>query len=323
MTTAAKDQVQRLLALVPYLRARDGIAIEQVAADFGVSPGQIGNDLHVLWFCGLPGAVSGDLIDVDMDALDGEGVVRLGNADYLGRPLRLDVHEALALIVALRTLHEVCGPGERDAIDRALLKLESAAGDAMSRAEQVDVQIEAPDRAVSDAVNESLRAGKRLRIAYYVPARDETTEREVDPMRLVVAEGRSYLEAWCRRVEDVRMFRLDRIAQIEVLAAAAEPPPQARSRDLSAGLFQPSPTDLLATVELDPSARWVAEYYPCESVTELGSGRMRVTLHVSDPAWLRRLVLRLGGAARLVSPAEDAAAIRAAAAEALKAYDTA
>lgn len=323
MTTAAKDQVQRLLALVPYLRARDGIAIEQVAADFGVSPGQIGNDLHVLWFCGLPGAVSGDLIDVDMDALDGEGVVRLGNADYLGRPLRLDVHEALALIVALRTLHEVCGPGERDAIDRALLKLESAAGDAMSRAEQVDVQIEAPDRAVSDAVNESLRAGKRLRIAYYVPARDETTEREVDPMRLVVAEGRSYLEAWCRRVEDVRMFRLDRIAQIEVLAAAAEPPPQARSRDLSAGLFQPSPTDLLATVELDPSARWVAEYYPCESVTELGSGRMRVTLRVSDPAWLRRLVLRLGGAARLVSPAEDAAAIRAAAAEALKAYDTA
>ena len=323
MTTAAKDQVQRLLALVPYLRARDGIAIEQVAADFGVSPGQIGNDLHVLWFCGLPGAVSGDLIDVDMDALDGEGVVRLGNADYLGRPLRLDVHEALALIVALRTLHEVCGPGERDAIDRALLKIESAAGDAMSRAEQVDVQIEAPDRAVSDAVNESLRAGKRLRIAYYVPARDETTEREVDPMRLVVAEGRSYLEAWCRRVEDVRMFRLDRIAQIEVLAAAAEPPPQARSRDLSAGLFQPSPTDLLATVELDPSARWVAEYYPCESVTELGSGRMRVTLRVSDPAWLRRLVLRLGGAARLVSPAEDAAAIRAAAAEALKAYDTA
>ena len=127
----------------------------------------------------------------------------------------------------------------------------------------------------------------------------------------------------CRRVEDVRMFRLDRIAQIEVLAAAAEPPPQARSRDLSAGLFQPSPTDLLATVELDPSARWVAEYYPCESVTELGSGRMRVTLRVSDPAWLRRLVLRLGGAARLVSPAEDAAAIRAAAAEALKAYDTA
>jgi len=323
VTTAAKDQVQRLLALVPYLRARDGIAIEQVAADFGVSPGQIGNDLHVLWFCGLPGAVSGDLIDVDMDALDGEGVVRLGNADYLGRPLRLDVHEALALIVALRTLHEVCGPGERDAIDRALLKLESAAGDAMSRAEQVDVQIEAPDRAVSDAVNESLRTGKRLRIAYYVPARDETTEREVDPMRLVVAEGRSYLEAWCRRVEDVRMFRLDRIAQIEVLAAAAEPPPQARSRDLSAGLFQPSPTDLLATVELDRSARWVAEYYPCESVTELGSGRMRVTLRVSDPAWLRRLVLRLGGAARLVSPAEDAAAIRAAAAEALKAYDTA
>ena len=193
----------------------------------------------------------------------------------------------------------------------------------MSAAAQVDVQIETPDRAVADAVNESLRNGRRLQIAYYVPARDETTEREVDPMRLVVAEGRSYLEAWCRRVEDVRMFRLDRIARIEVLAAAAEPPPQARGRDLSAGLFQPSPEDLLATLELDQGARWVAEYYPCESVTELQAGRLRVTLRVGDPAWLRRLVLRLGGAARLVSPADIAAEIRAVAAQALEAYDTA
>ena len=323
MSAAAKDQVQRLLALVPYLRARDGIAIDQVAKDFGVSTAQVGNDLHVLWFCGLPGAVSGDLIDIDMDALDGEGVVRLANADYLGRPLRLDAHEALALIVALRTLHEVCGSAEREAIDRALAKLESAAGDAGSSAEQVAVAIETPDREVAEAVNDALRERKRLHIAYYVPARDETTHRDVDPMRLVVAEGRSYLEAWCRRVDDVRMFRLDRIAEIRVLDAPAEPPPEARGRDLSAGLFQPASGDLLATLELEPSARWVAEYYPCESVTELGGGRLQVSLRVSEPAWLRRLVLRLGGAARLTAPAETAAQVRTAAEQALAAYESA
>jgi proteasome accessory factor C len=323
VTTAAKDQVQRLLALVPYLRKRDGIALESVAADFGVSPAQISNDLHVLWFCGLPGAVSGDLIDVDMDALDGEGVVRLGNADYLGRPLRLDVHEALALIVALRTLGEVCGALEREAVDRALAKLESAAGDAISAAEQVDVRIEAPERSVADAVSDALRRGRRLHLGYYVPARDETTQRDVDPMRLVVAEGHSYLEAWCHRVEDVRMFRLDRIADIEVLDQPAEPPVQAQSRDLSAGLFQPSERDLLATLELDSSARWVAEYYPCESVAELEGGRLRVALRASDPAWLERLVLRLGGAARLVAPADMVSQIREIARNALAAYNPA
>jgi proteasome accessory factor C len=50
------------------------------------------------------------LIDIDMDAVDGEGVIHLSNADYLTRPLRLSADEALALVLALRTLREVAGP---------------------------------------------------------------------------------------------------------------------------------------------------------------------------------------------------------------------
>jgi proteasome accessory factor C len=320
MSEAAKDQVQRMLALVPYLRRRDGVRVEDVARDFGVTPQQVVSDLNVLWFCGLPGAVSGDLIEIDMDALDGDGVVRLDNADYLGRPLRLEAQEAVALIVALRTLREVCGPAEREAVDRALAKLESAAGDAVSPAAQVDVRIEATDRGVTDAVNQALAANRRLHLGYYVPARDETTQRDVDPMRLVVAEGHTYLEGWCHRVHDVRLFRLDRIATVEVLDAPALPHPEAVPRDLSQGLFQASSSDLLATLELDPTASWVPEYYPCESVEPAGDGGLRVSLRVSDPAWLRRLVLRLGGAARVLCPSELADEVRVAAAQALAAY---
>jgi len=102
----ARDQVQRLLALVPYLRENDGARVDDVAKEFGVRPKQIIADLKVLWFCGLPGLGMGDLIDVDMDALEGEGVIRVSNADYLSRPLRLDSSEAAALIVALRALRE-------------------------------------------------------------------------------------------------------------------------------------------------------------------------------------------------------------------------
>ena len=128
-TANAQEQVERMLALVPYLRSRDGIPVDDVARDFGVPPAQIIKDLKVLWFCGLPDAVTGDMIDIDMEALDGEGVVKLSNADYLTRPLRLAPHEALALMVALRALQEVSGPGQRDAVDRALAKLEAATGE--------------------------------------------------------------------------------------------------------------------------------------------------------------------------------------------------
>ena len=38
MSQTAQDQVRRLLALVPYLREREGVKVEQVAKDFGVDP---------------------------------------------------------------------------------------------------------------------------------------------------------------------------------------------------------------------------------------------------------------------------------------------
>src|SRR4028119_2101475 len=103
VTYGARAQVPRMLAMVPYLRGRAEVPVDQVARDFGVSRAQVVKDLGVLWFCGLPEAVTGEMIDVDMDALDRDGVVRIDNAEFLPRPLRLTVAEALSPIVPPRT----------------------------------------------------------------------------------------------------------------------------------------------------------------------------------------------------------------------------
>lgn len=320
MTANAQNQVERMLALVPYLRDRDGIAVDQVARDFGVKPAQIVKDLKVLWFCGLPNSVSGDMIDIDMEALDGEGVVKLSNADYLTRPLRLAPHEALALMVALRALREVSAPGERDVVDRALKKIEAATGDIGERAAAVDIHIDPVDTQIRIVVEQALRDGKRLAITYYTPSRDATTDREVDPMRLIFFEGHSYLEAWCLKAEEVRMFRLDRMRSAAILDQTATPPADAQRADLSNGLFQPDESDPTAVLELEPQARWVADYYPVESVEELGDGRLRVRLRFSNNGWLERLVLRLGGLAKLLEPHELGEDVQARASAALRNY---
>ncbi|MGH3464200.1 MAG: helix-turn-helix transcriptional regulator [Kribbellaceae bacterium] len=314
--SSARDQVQRLLALVPYLRDNDGARVDDVAREFGVKPKQILADLKVLWFCGLPGAQMGDLIEIDIDAAEGDGVIHLTNADYLARPLRLAADEALALLTALRTLREVAADTDRAAVDRAIAKLEAAAGAGAS----AHVHVEPADPEIAETVNRALAQRRRLHLTYDVPSRDETTERDVDPMRLVVSEGRSYLEAWCRLAEDVRLFRLDRIAAAKLLDLPSEPPPEATPRDLSHGMFQPSEADLLATVRLAPPARWVAEYYPTESVTEDADGSLLITLRVADTAWLQRLVLRLGGYATVVEPVALGDQIAATARTALAAY---
>jgi proteasome accessory factor C len=321
--SGARDQVGRLLALVPYIQSRDEVSVEQAAADFGVPPAQIVKDLNVLWFCGLPGLGMGDLIDVDMDALEGEGVIRVSNADYLSRPLRLDSSEAAALIVALRALREGGDDDVRPIVDRTLNKLEAAAGDAAAVAAQVDIRLPERQSHVDELRQRLSRAvdeRRQVRLDYYVPTRDESTERVVDPLKVVTADGNTYLDAYCHLAEDQRLFRLDRISSARVLDVPVDDHAGLRPRDLADGIFQPSTEDLLATLRLDPSARWVAEYYPVEDTEEQEDGGLVVRLRVGDPAWLTRLMLRLGGSAELVDPTELAGQVRRVAADALAHY---
>ena len=311
------DQLPRLLALVPYLLARPGVRVADVAATFGVTEERLRKDLDLLWVCGLPGHGPGDLIDVEFE---GDTITLIEPAGVT-RPLRLTVDEALALVVALRALAETPGLVERDPVDRALAKVEEAAGAAAEGAERVAVSVEGETR-VLPVVRAALDQGRALHLSYYVPARDETTERDVDPVRLLLVEGRTYLEAWCRRVEGVRLFRLDRVAEVALLDEPSAPPADVELRDVSQGLFRPSPDDLLVTMALRPAAAWVADYHPCESVVEQDDGSLVVTLRARDTAWVRRLALRLGEQGQVLAPAELAAEVRADARRALAAYET-
>jgi proteasome accessory factor C len=116
------------------------------------------------------------------------------------------------------------------------------------------------------------------------------------------------------------MFRLDRMRRAAVLGTPASPPQDARVTDLSQGLFQPDPEDPEAVIDLEPAARWVAEYYPIEAAEERADASLRITLRFSDREWLQRLVLRLGGHATLVEPADLADAVRDRARRALALY---
>ena len=104
-----------------------------------------------------------------------------------------------------------------------------------------------------------------MRLTYYVPARDEESERVVDPRGVVTSGGVAYLDAWCHSAEAPRLFRLDRIHEAAVLDSPVETAPEP-PRDLSDGLFQRSQETTLVTLLLQPQARWVVEYYQVEQV---------------------------------------------------------
>jgi proteasome accessory factor C len=315
--TPATDRLQRLLALVPYVVSRKVVGLADTAAAFGVSERELVDDLNMLWCVEIRSPDPYCPIDLSYEG----GEIVVSEAESIDRPLRLGVDEASALLVALRMLAEVSSLEDRSALSRTIAKLEAAAGEAGAVSAQVAVQVD--DRGagnVAAQVRDALERGRRLHLSYYVPGRDEATERDVDPMRLLVVEGRTYLEGWCLRAEAVRLFRLDRVLALAVLDEAASVPAQARPRDVDQGLYRPSADDAAVELELSAAGRWVAEYYPCEHVEELGDGRLQVGLRTPDTRWVRRLALRLGEDGRVISPPELAAQVREDAAAALAQY---
>jgi proteasome accessory factor C len=294
---AVAARLPRLLSLVPYLLAHPGVRVAQVASDFGVSEQQLWRDLELLWMCGLPGYGPGDLVDLSFS----EDTVTVTEDAGMRRPLRLTTAEATALLVALRALTEVPGMVDADVVRRAVAKIERAVG-APDASPGVAVGLTAREEETTAAVRAALDRGRALWLRYYTASRDVVGERTVDPMRLLLVEGRGYLEAWCRCAEGVRLFRLDRIDEVRELAEPAAPPPSARPTDLSAGLFRPAPDQREAVLRLEPAARWVAEYYPVEELVEYPDGGAEVRMRFTDDSWLVRLVLGLGGHAQVVRP---------------------
>ena len=317
MAGNAIDQTRRMLSLVTYLRERPGARVAEVARAFGISEDELIADLDVLPLCGTSFR-GGDLLDIDTD---GERIW-WHNPDDVAEPLRLAADEATALLVAARAVATLPGlrESDREALLRATAKLEAAAGEVAGASSRLSVTFESEGGVFAD-VDRAISERRRLWLRYYSPARDEVTEREVDPIRLF-AVGHTYMEAWCRLSEARRTFRLDRVVEIKLLDEASDPPP-IELRDLSdpsTGLVQTGAEDPEVVVEVGPGGRWVAEYYPHDSAEELPDGALRITLRAPDPGSLRRLALRLGKDGRIVAPQGLADSAREAARQALASY---
>ncbi|SMO68499.1 helix-turn-helix transcriptional regulator [Propioniciclava tarda] len=314
MTSA--DQVARLLALVPYLQQHPDADVRVTAALFNTTPRQLVADLKVLWYCGLPGGLPGDLIEIDMDAVELHGRIRLSNAGFLARPVRFTLDEAMSLAVALRALLELGDSGLKTAVQSALVKLEAVIGTEA----RVGVRLAGGEDETRDALAAALARGVAVRLDYHGPSRGVATRPLVDPERIVVRDGYAYLDAWSHERGAWRSFRLDRIVAVTptdrpVSDHGAPPSP-------AGGWLDHRQDAVEVTLELAPEARWVTEYHPIRSAVIKPDGVVSVTLLVADPAWLRRLLLRLGPAVLRVEPPAAAASAAEVAREALDLYES-
>ncbi|MDD2858977.1 MAG: WYL domain-containing protein [Candidatus Nanopelagicales bacterium] len=303
MTTSG-PRLARLMTMVPWLLAHDGVTIEATAEHFGISTEQCEKDLWLLVVCGLPGHGPDQLVDIQFWD---DGRIHVLDPQTLDRPLHLSGDEIMALLIALRLLVQVPGQHDRTALHQLIERLERSLG-STDAAEGLVIDSGVAS-AVTEVIDLALAQRRAVVLVYAAASDDAVTERTVHPMTVFTADGRLYLEAYCERAEAIRTFRLDRILSAVLGSPLGEG---------SAGHGEPTPR-AVAHVALAPEARWALDIHPFDAVV-IGDSVITATLEYQSEEWLTRTVLAMAGALEVTGPPEVRTRVADAATAVLAAY---
>lgn len=158
-----------------------------------------------------------------------------------------------------------------------------------------------------EELSRAIKRGLSVRMRYYTMYRDATSDRVVDPYRLLSKDGRSYMMAWCHNRKEVSIFRLDRIRELEVTKQAfdiASDFDESEFLDPMFGIFNDGKPFTVKVVFSPWVARWIREdrWHPSQRFTERSDGSLQVDLEVTGTVDVKRWILSFGRDAEVLAP---------------------
>jgi predicted DNA-binding transcriptional regulator YafY len=307
----AAEELKRLLLLVPLLADGEAHSLDDVATRAGLDRAVVQRLIFALVArYDLPGGfVEGVQLYLEGDRVS-------ANTDHFLRPMRLVTSELCALSLGLAVLRNLRPPDERAALDRARDRLDTVIarlpGDPLPEQMYHGDVADPGDLSVLATVRSAIVDRHELRIGYRKAG--TVDGRDVRPYALIAATGSLYLVAHCLRADDLRLFRLDRIASAERLDRTFILPEGFcvdatldRGRAFLQGAHQPLRVRYSARI-----ARWIAER---EGVAVAADGSLTMAHPLADPEWAVRHVLQYGADATVLAPE----AVRGAVAERVRA----
>ena len=159
------------------------------------------------------------------------------------------------------------------------------------------------------AVGGALLRRKRLHLSYRARGRDQRSEREVSPQRLIHYRDNWYLDAWCHSRQALRSFSVDAIEQVQVLAQLAIDIDDAKlDRALGAGygIFAGTAVRWALLRFSAERARWVAAetWHAQQRGRWDAEGRWLLELPYADPRELVMDILRHVPDVEVLAPRE-------------------
>ncbi|RZU53625.1 HTH domain-containing protein [Krasilnikovia cinnamomea] len=201
-------RADRLFQIVQHLRGGRLVTARQLAERLTVSERTIYRDIADLIRSGVP--ITGEA-----------GIGYLMRAGFELPPLMFARDEIVALVAGARLIRAFGGTAMARASEEALVKISAVLPEAeRRRAEAVpihafSVRTADADRARLDTLDAAIAARHTLTLDYEDRA-GVLTRRDVRPLGLTFWGQAWTLVAWCELRQDPRMFRVDRIAAMEV-----------------------------------------------------------------------------------------------------------
>jgi proteasome accessory factor C len=288
MNESALDRTARALDLVPYLLEHQGISIPELAEAFGVSEKQINDDLVLIHMCGLPGYTPLELIDMYYE----DGYVTVSDPQSFKKPRSMNKIEMTSLLVSLDLLKSLRTDDVAKEIEALKLKLQEN-----MRFENPFVVVQNVENTeMVETIERAIAKSTLLRIDYASGTKDKTSVREILPIEIYVANGSTYLNAWCQSSKGDRTFRLDRILSYEIIEGSVSN--QTRERNVEP--FDSSPIELLVS---KAARNFIEDNRAIIGQIEEGE-RLRIELNPIDREWLVRTILGFGGQIEVSEPKE-------------------
>ena len=307
---SASDRVAGLLVILPWLMKRKRVRLSTVAQQFRMSEEELVADLQMAAVCGVPPYTPDALVDVFID--DGWVVAEIPK--LFSRPLRLTSAEMYAIIAMVEAAQRLPGAASRSALTTAVAKLKRLAPDP----DETAVMIDLPKDPLLEELQHAQRESLELRIAYFNPARSETSNRTIRVGKIFSERGHWYVLADDEKSGAMRNFRVDRIQSIDRTGKVYDQADVARRAESEADRDWFDDRLETVTLRVRDDAAWIAEAYPTVSRTKNRDGSIDVALRITSEHWLSRLLLRGGRNVTVVSPAKyreltatTAAAVRA------------
>ena len=300
------NRTERLFAEVLLLQNRPNMTSRDLAEHFGVSRRTIFRDLRALGEAGVPLTYAEE---GGYEILEG----------YQLPPLMLTAREAATLLVGTEFTKLQPDLSLRKDADEVALKIRSVLPKEVK--EYIDRLRERTvldpywlHHTMPDGEDEgdegrwyqlSKAAAQQFSVymKYYVPSRDELTERTVDPLGLVYYTDRWNLVAYDQLREGIRNFRLDRIRSMHVTMQRFEPP---EGFDLETYLEEKGHSQGNHRITLrfeGETYRWARRRIPAQIETERAiDGAMEVTFYFENLDYVADWLLRYGTQAEVVEP---------------------